>query len=557
MRNLLPTLYTFILIILCAACHNRQALPPQLANADTLITRPDTRSRLEEMGRPDDSYAAAVWNAIMYHRFVTDYTPKSFAVWKGTVPGDSLRQAALAYFEQHRDPYFLALINYDEASIDFLADRMDVAQEKLLDAARQLEKVDEGYRLKYLVYSRLGTISFYHRMPEAEDYYTKAHEAALNGGSKAFIASTLQMMALCRSNKEDYTTALGYMHRAIGIARQLNYALLEESIWGDMSRVYFQKGDADSCLVAARASAKIRVSRGLSPYQYVTALYSMRSFLQKQQPDSALFYADRAIETGDIYTQQEVYDALRNYYRTQKLTADADRYDRLYLQVTDSIDALSKLSTLKQEQHNYNREQTRNEVHKAENERNHSILIGAAVAVVLTVIIVFGRRAYLRRLRSGDRRLHEHEATISTLQTNLEEAQTQVREVGGRLEQVEKRGRQLSETLANDTQLVRDLRQQPRFLQDAEWEQLHLLADRVYDNYSTRLHQRFPQLTEQEVRLCLLIRLQFINAQLAILFGVSPASVSQKKFRLKKHLTTLTEDGFPEGMTLEQWVEEN
>lgn len=394
-------------------------------------------------------------------------------------------------------------------------------------------------------------------MPEAEDYYTKAHEAALNGGSKAFIASTLQMMALCRSNKEDYTTALGYMHRAIGIARQLNYALLEESIWGDMSRVYFQKGDADSCLVAARASAKIRVSRGLSPYQYVTALYSMRSFLQKQQPDSALFYADRAIETGDIYTQQEVYDALRNYYRTQKLTADADRYDRLYLQVTDSIDALSKLSTLKQEQHNYNREQTRNEVHKAENERNHSILIGAVVAVVLTVIIVFGRRAYLRRLRSGDRRLHEHEATISTLQTNLEEAQTQVREVGGRLEQVEKRGRQLSETLANDTQLVRDLRQQPRFLQDAEWEQLRLLADRVYDNYSTRLHQRFPQLTEQEVRLCLLIRLQFINAQLAILFGVSPASVSQKKFRLKKHLTTLTEDGFPEGMTLEQWVEEN
>lgn len=82
---------------------------------------------LEEMGRPDDSYAAAVWNAIMYHRFVADYTPKSFAVWKGTVPGDSLRQAALAYFEQHRDPYFLALINYDEASIDFLADRMDVA----------------------------------------------------------------------------------------------------------------------------------------------------------------------------------------------------------------------------------------------------------------------------------------------------------------------------------------------------------------------------------------------------------------------------------------------
>ena len=55
---------------------------------------------------------------------------------------------------------------------------------------------------------------------------------------------------------------------------------------------------------------------------------------------------------------------------------------------------------------------------------------------------------------------------------------------------------------------------------------------------------------------CLLIRLRFNNTQLASIFAVSPASISQKKFRLKKHLLESGRVSFTEDMTLDRWLVE-
>ena len=60
----------------------------------------------------------------------------------------------------------------------------------------------------------------------------------------------------------------------------------------------------------------------------------------------------------------------------------------------------------------------------------------------------------------------------------------------------------------------------------------------------------------QELHLCILIKLRFSNAQMSDIFGVSVSSVSQKKFRLKKHLSDSLEGVLPEEMTLDRWLAE-
>ncbi|WP_308763048.1 hypothetical protein [uncultured Bacteroides sp.] len=65
-----------------------------------------------------------------------------------------------------------------------------------------------------------------------------------------------------------------------------------------------------------------------------------------------------------------------------------------------------------------------------------------------------------------------------------------------------------------------------------------------------------PPADGKKLRLCLLIRLRLGNVQLASIFSVSPASISQKKFRLKKHLSEWGESGFHEEMTLVCWLTE-
>ena len=62
---------------------------------------------------------------------------------------------------------------------------------------------------------------------------------------------------------------------------------------------------------------------------------------------------------------------------------------------------------------------------------------------------------------------------------------------------------------------------------------------------------RFPSLTPADLQLCLLMRLRFTNAQVATLTAVSPASVSQQKFRLKKRLAQADGELFKEGETVD------
>jgi hypothetical protein len=56
------------------------------------------------------------------------------------------------------------------------------------------------------------------------------------------------------------------------------------------------------------------------------------------------------------------------------------------------------------------------------------------------------------------------------------------------------------------------------------------------------------------MQLCLLIRLRFSNAQIATLTAVSPASVSQQKFRLKKRLLQMDDTLFKEGETVDMLI---
>lgn len=109
----------------------------------------------------------------------------------------------------------------------------------------------------------------------------------------------------------------------------------------------------------------------------------------------------------------------------------------------------------------------------------------------------------------------------------------------------------LTATLIDGDALVSRLRLQPKFLTDNQWDHLRSLTDRVYNDFTLRLTRRFPQLTAADVQLCLLMRLRFTNAQIATLIAVSPASVSQQKFRLKKRLMQTDEALFEDGETLD------
>ena len=123
-----------------------------------------------------------------------------------------------------------------------------------------------------------------------------------------------------------------------------------------------------------------------------------------------------------------------------------------------------------------------------------------------------------------------------------------------RMYQLEERERELTAELANNNELMRKLREKPKFLGASEWKKLEDITNRIYNRFTERIKSQYPHLTEVDIQLCILLKLRFTISQIAILTATSPSSVSVQKNRLKKRLLQKDEHLFESGQTLDMYL---
>ena len=135
-----------------------------------------------------------------------------------------------------------------------------------------------------------------------------------------------------------------------------------------------------------------------------------------------------------------------------------------------------------------------------------------------------------------------------------EEEIKELRESASRMHHLEERERELTAELANNNELMRKLRENPKFLGAAEWKKLEDITNRIYNRFTGRLKSQYTHLTEVDIQLCILLKLRFTVSQIAILTATSPSSVSVQKNRLKKRLLQADEHLFDSGQTLDMYL---
>ena len=342
----------------------------------------------------------------------------------------------------------------------------------------------------------------------------------------------------------------------------------------------------------------------------------IQTYLQLDRPDSAQVYIDEAMTLPDRNNlRYNIYDLLFQYHRAKQQyarsvwAADSMRY---YQPLALRQQLSRQVAEIKEK---YDNEQLANERNRIRMERDRSIIIGLSLAVALLGSIFLLTTAYRRRLRrireqlrQDAIRLHDNEETlrqnsqsIALLQAQLadehQESQAQqdelqaaidalqqqnktldaenqrlqssldhyrdkydteeqriLRQQAERLRQLEAHEQALVEELIRRDNLVQLLRRQPKFLGEGEWKKLALLTDSIYNRFTVRLKERFPQLTDVDLQYCILIKLRFTVSQIAILMAVSPSSVSQQKSRLKKRLQQSEGFGLSPGEMLDSWL---
>ena len=94
----------------------------------------------------------------------------------------------------------------------------------------------------------------------------------------------------------------------------------------------------------------------------------------------------------------------------------------------------------------------------------------------------------------------------------------------------------LIHSLASQNHLLQELHAAPRYIQDNEWVEMERVFRNGFSLTPESLREEHPNLTRGDVRLIMLSRLQFSVTEQALLLGISPASVTKARQRLKAKL---------------------
>lgn len=602
---------TALLNIQCSGNGKEKKPLPELVQAESVMfDHPDSALHiLENMPMP-----SARWdkeNHALWCLLVTQAQYKQ--VMK--ISSDSLVRIAYDYYKSTNNARRRAMSALYMGSINYELGNIEEAMQYYLEGKSEVEKTDD-YKTGYLIMSSLGNLYLFRGFAEyASEACLKAYNYAIKDSNKRYQMASLKFLARCYCIRHEYPKAVEAYQQCASVALELGKDEYYYKIQTEIALVYANSGNLKKSLELSKSLPTEYQSTVLigKNYYYLNQQDSAYFYLNKSLDtddvytkaliyellykigdnpkyhqnlkmycDSLLYYNDSiiALDKGkEIVAYKEKYDHQKLITEQQRLMLEKAKTQRILIVVTLCLVVLIAITIYLYQ---------KRLVHKETTIRRQSEQLQAYMLQLHdNESRLMQNRQYMEELKTqlamheddadGHREEQEQmerlEAENSRLQTTIQSLQQRIDEYSSRLSNAQKdmeqlrnlseealklkeRERRLTDRLVDSHPLMAELQRKCRTLSEAEWQKLVQLCNDTWDGFTTRLQARYPQLTEQELRLCLLIRLRFSNVQLATIFAVSPASISQKKFRLKKHLSEWGESGFPEEMTLDRWLTE-
>ena len=329
---------------------------------------------------------------------------------------------------------------------------------------------------------------------EALDFVNKAYDIAEKNQMTDLMCQTLTSLANIAWAKEDYRQAVDYAHQAKSVAT----ADLKPGALQVLARSYLSLSMLDSAET---------VYRQIEPGDDVHLAYIVQSNLAK----IALRRMGAKQVEDDI---DDAFEQIEDFY--YKALEQKDQYYQ---------------ETLRQETENQQLEY-RSQLYA------RTLLIVIIAAVIILLAVVLALRYRIRMLRQ--QREYEQSKLENELLMQEQEKQRLQQEAAHQktlLHQANEVVAFLQDFILERTEVLKKLNQSGDSLitlNPHEWSEIERTLNAIDNNRFARIREQYPNMQEDDIRLCILTRLGLSNRTIGNIYCITISAVQHRKLKLKK-----------------------
>ena len=493
-------LHIFIGIILfgLSACQQETTYPLAMQQAEALMnTRPDSALHLLQ-GMADSISTLSEEPQMYYHLLTIQAKDKQYI----THTSDSLINRIVSFYEDYDDNDRLMIAYFYQGST--YRDMNDAPRAlKAFHQAIDAGKETENFTLLGQTYGQMGTLLSKHALYDgALEVYRKTLYLYQEANENQRIPLVYRNIARMYDAKGEKDSAILFYEKGHQIARENKDEKIIQNITSELGCIYYLQGYLEKAklILYPLATAASPKSNAI--------LYLGLSYDALNQKDSARYFISQILDCNNIGIQNAAHKYLFKLENEIGNKNKAIFHHKQHLILQDSIQAMKHTDELKERHLTYNYEHLKKAYEKlkteSKNYQQHSI------AYWILVITFASIRAIVYFWKKKKNTLSSKNSVTYSIFSG--EKIFLLFQKAGRNEHT---------------------------VSESDWIELHKLLEKKLPDFTKELSyltQSF-KLSQQETRICCLLKLGFINQAISNILRVSKSAVSRSQSRMYRKLT--------------------
>ena len=490
-------LHIFIGVILfgLSACQRETTYPLAMQQAESLMnTRPDSALHLLQ-GMADSISTFPEETQMYYHLLSIQAKDKQYI----THTSDSLINHIVEFYDDYGNNDRLMMAYFYQGS----------TYRDMNDAPRALkafhQAIDAGKGTKNLTllgqtYGQMGTLLSKHQLyNEALEVYRKNLYLYQSMGENRRIPLAFRNIARMYSAISAKDSAIHFYEKAYKMTDDTKSKC---SIASELGCLYYEMNYAEK-------AKSMLYPLSVFPYRKENAiLYLGLLYHANKQKDSARYFFNQIVNSRDLIKKSVVHECLALLEEEEGNKPEATFHQLQHKLLQDSISKMMQSDELENQNLSYNYARLEKAYAELKQEKENSqdfifieLLIGCTSCIVFIVLLI--------RKKKGISLKPQNNAQLSTI---FKEKIFIVFQKAGR----------------NETNISEE-----------DWLELHKLMEKELSSFFRTLAQLAQEfkMSQQEIRLCFLLKLGFTNTAIAHILHLSKSAISHSQSRLYKKIT--------------------